>query len=175
MRDAEIYDPGDGRWTALPPMASPRYAHAGAMLPDGRVAVFGSQTRGTSCEALDLGQAPPRWAALPPMAHGRAHGAACLLPAPEAGGDSSLAAARLHTPGGGGGGGGVLLVGGGKEAAAADEVLEWAPDPVARSMWRWRWRPLPKSAQGLQLPEPEDGAAAPQPLREHAAVACALP
>ena len=48
---------------------------------------------------------------------------------------------------------------------------------VARSMWRWRWRwrPLPKSAQGLQLPEPEGGAAAHQPLREHAAVACAHP
>jgi hypothetical protein len=41
--------------------------------------------------------------------------------------------------------------------------------------WRWRWRPLPKSAQGLQLPEPEGGAAAHQPLREHAAVACAHP
>ena len=51
LRAAEVYNPATGRWAALPPMATARFAHAAALLPDGRVGVFGTHTRSAARRA----------------------------------------------------------------------------------------------------------------------------
>ena len=61
---AEVYDPSTGVSTALPPMSTPRYAAAGVVLEDGRLAVIGGMYHGVSlasCEALD----GDRWRTVP--------------------------------------------------------------------------------------------------------------
>ena len=41
LNSAEIFDPGDMIWHATAPMTIPRYGHAAALLPDGRLLVMG--------------------------------------------------------------------------------------------------------------------------------------
>ncbi|MEO7521689.1 MAG: kelch repeat-containing protein [Gemmatimonas sp.] len=70
----EIYNPAERRFTAGPALTVARHKHDAAVLPDGRVLVFGGsdsqdRTQFTSAEAFD--PATNRWSAVAPMATGR--------------------------------------------------------------------------------------------------------
>ncbi len=60
LQDAEIYDPASGKFTSAGSMSDPRAAHSAVALPDGRVFVYGGESRGSGllggCQYLDRGE-----------------------------------------------------------------------------------------------------------------------
>jgi N-acetylneuraminic acid mutarotase len=72
LNTGEVFSPATGTWTGIAPMATPRWYHAAATGPDGRVYVFGGMTGFTpltSAEVYD--PQTDRWAAIAPLPDSR--------------------------------------------------------------------------------------------------------
>jgi hypothetical protein len=70
LASAELWDPATGAWAALPPMAQPRNAAMGCMLPSGRFAVLGGIGEDANFGRQDAEAFDPvsrAWQPLPPM------------------------------------------------------------------------------------------------------------
>lgn len=73
LASCEIFDPATGTWGTVGTMNNPRYRHAIASLPDGRVIVAGGSSSATDGEVGAMSSAEiydptsNRWTALPPL------------------------------------------------------------------------------------------------------------
>ncbi|WP_437670256.1 kelch repeat-containing protein [Sorangium sp. So ce131] len=80
LSSAEVFDPGTGRWTVVPPMAAPRKEHTATLLPEGRVLVIGGLDDDEALQSVEIFD--PRtngWTTAPPMASARHGHTATLL------------------------------------------------------------------------------------------------
>jgi hypothetical protein len=78
---AELFDPATGLFTPAPPMSAPRYRHAAALLPDGRVLVTGGWSGRATLVFTELyDPATGLWTAAEPMRTRRSGHTMTLLP-----------------------------------------------------------------------------------------------
>ncbi|AUX45251.1 uncharacterized protein SOCE26_067320 [Sorangium cellulosum] len=81
LSSAEVFDPGTGRWTAVPSMRATRKDHTATLLHDGRVLVIGGFNEDEALRSAELFDPGTNdWTTTPPMTSPRQNHTATLLP-----------------------------------------------------------------------------------------------
>jgi WD40 repeat protein len=102
LSTAELYNPTNGTWTPVNPIANARYAHTATRLANGKVLIAGGQGTSDIIASAEMYDPASRsWTPVRPMTGARYYHTATLLPNNQllvAGGYPSLASAELFDP-----------------------------------------------------------------------------